>query len=181
VYIQLSKGGVDIGVTLGKLYRKERKSLPLNFFSNYIVVFENPKTVYELMDMLRLCASMNIELRIVNVNRNKFERAINAIGGLGKKVNYRIYDKIDDAIKDLIPIGFSSSAILNEEDFIKFILKAEGKIGLLIGNEFEGLSIEARHKAKILIRLGPKTGFSMRSSTATAYVLGLIASLYLSR
>ncbi|RLF98555.1 MAG: hypothetical protein DRN49_05705 [Thaumarchaeota archaeon] len=179
VYVQLSGSGADIGVTLGEYYLKRRKSISLNVFDRYVIVFEKPKTVYEIMDMIRLCASMNVELRIISARRDKIERALRSIGGAAGRVKLGIYDELDSAISDLTPIGFSSSAVLNEEDFIKLIGEVDGRIGLLIGNEYEGLSIEARHRVRALIRLGPKTGFSMRSSTAAAYVLGLIAALHL--
>jgi len=181
VYIQFGSSGMAIGVSLGRFYRKFRKHLPSNFFQKYVIVFEKPKTAYEIMDMLRLCAALNVELRIVGARRDKVDKALRAIGGVADQVKLKIYDNLIEALKDLYPIGFSVSASLNEEDFLKVAFSREDKLGILIGNEFEGLSIEARHAAKGLFRLGPRTQFSMRSSTAAAYILGLLASVKLTR
>jgi len=178
LYIQFGRSGVLIGATLNRFYRKLRRTIPLNFFSDFIIIFENPKTTYEIMDMLRLCASLNVELRIVGGRRDKIERALENVGGVARGVKLKLFSNIDEALEDVYPIGFSFSGVFNECDLISIIKGNLGvKFGFLIGNEYEGLSIEARHKVKYLIRLGPPSTFSMRSSTAAAYILGLIAGL----
>lgn len=178
LYVQIGRCGVLIGGALSRFYRKQRKSIPFDFFNSFVIVFENPKTVYEIMDMLRLCASLNVELRIVGGSEDKIRRALDSIGGVAKSVKLKLYSNLDEALGDIYPIGFSVSGVFNEDDLIK-IVKERGdvKFGFLIGNEYEGLSIEARHKVKYLIRLGPPSAFSMRSSTVAAYILGLIAGV----
>ena len=179
VYVQFSKSGLTIGASITRFYKKYRKHLPSGLFSKYVIIFEKPRTTYEIMDMLRLCAAMNVELRIVGARKDKVDKALNAIGGVAKQIKLKIYEQLDDAVRDVCVFGFSRSATLNEEDFLKAASSCVGRVGILIGNEYEGLSIEARHSAEKLFRLGPQTQFSMRSSTAAAYILGLLASLHL--
>ena len=106
-------------------------------------------------------------------NRKAIEEAIAEIGGPGRKVRLRCFDSLDDALSDIeLAIGLTRYASMNELDMVRVLRNFKGRIAVMVGNEYKGLSIEARRKAKYLVRLGPEVGFSMRSSVALAYFLG---------
>ena len=134
------------------------------------------------MDMIRLCAAFKIELRIIcdKVSSELLGEAIKELGPLASKANIRIYEDIQEAVKDLIPIATTRYATQNEVEFIKLIKSyKDERIGIMIGNEYTGLSIKARKLAKHSIRIGPEVGFPMRGINVAAYLLGIIASLKL--
>jgi len=180
VYVQIGSR-IALGVAPSRIVFKERRALPKEFFRDVVIVFERPKMKYEIMDMIRLCAALNVELRIVgdeNV-RKKVSEVLNIMKGAGMRANVIVYDELDDALRGLVPVALTRYGELNEEDLLK--MKLKGRIGLMIGNEYEGLSLKARERARYRIRLGPEVGLSMRGSTAAAYVLGFLSCLKLNK
>ena len=182
IYLQLGRRGALIGITNFEGFLKPRKRLPEDWYQDYVIIFERPSLKAELMDMIRLCASLNVELRVISDDEDIIKGALRDIGGPGSKVRMKVYRELEQALEGLLVIGLTRYAELNEEDLIELLRRCSGsRVGFLIGNEYEGLSLRARALSHYLVRLGPETGLSMRSSTAASYVLGLVTCLKMMR
>ncbi|RLF20036.1 MAG: hypothetical protein DRZ82_03710 [Thermoprotei archaeon] len=179
VHIQLSKDGYSIGCCPLNIYAKRRCHLEKDFFNRLVIIFEKPRLKGEVMDMLRLCAAMNVELRIITDKQSMkvINEAKKEMETVYSKANIKIYKNLDDALVDVVPIAFTRYASTNERELIRILKSESGRIGIMIGNEYTGLSIEARQKAKYSIRIGPELGLSLRGVTVAAYVLGFYAVL----
>ncbi len=173
LYFQIKGDRCLLGLGVRGIYAFKMRAIDKDLYRNLVVVFENPVLKYEILDMIRTCVCFDLELRIVRGNRKAIEEAIVEIGGPGKKVRLKYFDSLDDALSDVeLAIGLTRYAGINELDIVRILRNFKGRIAVMVGNEYEGLSIEARRKARYLVRLGPEVGFSMRSSVALAYFLG---------
>lgn len=76
------------------------------------MVFENPRAAYEIMGILRLCASMNVGLRIVNGREYEIRRAMKIIGGIAGGVRLKTYPDLDEALRNVYPLGLVLAAFL---------------------------------------------------------------------
>ena len=187
IYIEIRSNKVIIGYSFRNVFEKSRKYLPEDWFSKIVGVIENPATVYEIMDLIQLSRSLGIEIRLLDTGvrnvKHLYEKACKNLN-LEKVENVKIYNNIDDVLKDIeIPITLSYYAIENETKLIEIAKECfdkDVKIGFVLGNEYDDVSIELRKRCKIEVRLGTNTQQPMRSVVALTYATAIILSTWTS-
>ncbi|RLE57363.1 MAG: hypothetical protein DRJ40_03370 [Thermoprotei archaeon] len=185
VYVEVHREHAILGFSTYELYFSRWKCLPKNFFEDVVVLLENPCLELEIMDLVRLCVAYGIELRVVGKDkvREMIEKARSLMKGAGQRASISYFTSLNEALSGVdVTIALSRYARLNEEDLIKILdtcIRNGKKICFLIGNEYKGLSVEARERANYIVRLGPEHGFSLRGVAALAYTLGIYATVKL--
>ncbi len=90
---------------------------------------------------------------------------------------------VDETLNGIdIPIVLSMHANYNEKKLIEVSKEAFSRglrIGLILGNEYEDVSLSLRSKAMYEIRLGPMTGHPMRTAIALTYAISVIYTTWL--
>ncbi|MFB6469862.1 MAG: THUMP domain-containing protein [Vulcanisaeta sp. AZ3] len=180
IYIEVRDNSFIIAHSTRDLYRKRRVSIPNTWAERIVGIVEGPSTVYETMDLIQLSHALGIELRLIT-NTALIERAYKSLR-LGYLPNVKVVSK-DDALEgvDLL-IVLSMHAKYNEEKLIeisKETFRKNLRIGLILGNEYDDVSLDLRGKAHYEIRLGPSTGHPMRTTIALTYALSLIFTTWL--
>ena len=155
------------------LVRENKEKLERNDYGKFIVAIENPGSVIEISDFLRICWIFKIPLVIVSNNDKKFQILLNKAKKMTKGIPYeKLSLKIANQLpKDYVKIGFSIHASKDEKD-LSGILNKE-KIALIFGDEKFGLSQKARDDCDYLIKLTPEDRKPLRASHALSYVLGV--------
>jgi tRNA(Ser,Leu) C12 N-acetylase TAN1 len=164
----------DIAVQFSK------PSIPIESMRSIVAIAEKPQTDYEIMDLIQLSRALGFELRLYKPNREAFEKVLRILE-VERIETLNIVNTLDEALNGIdIAIALSMYARHNEERLGELAKRFKGKrIALVVGNEYEDVSLELRSRCNEEIRLGPLTGFAMRSSTALAYALGIIAYVWL--
>jgi tRNA(Leu) C34 or U34 (ribose-2'-O)-methylase TrmL len=149
-------------------------------YSCFAAVLENPSTVVEVSDFLRLCRIFRIPLYIVTRNR-EFNRLLLKAKQETKGIDF---EKMKIQVSEKMPegyflAGFSKLAKKNEADLKKFLSEKNQKIALVFGSETFGLTQHARDRMQVMFRLTPETKKPMRASHALGYVLGMYTAMKL--
>lgn len=140
---------------------------------NIIAVVERPQTDYEIMDLVQLSRAIGFRLRLYKPNEKSLRKVLDILGIDLNSIE--IVDSLDEALKDVgIAIALSMYAKDDEKKLIDLVKSFKGKtIAFVLGNEYEDVSLDLRSRCVAEVRLGPLTGFAMRTSTALAYALGV--------
>lgn len=140
--------------------------------SNFTIVLENPGSVIEISDFLRICWIFRLPLIIITQNNNQFQYLLNKAKKMTKGIPYEKFNLLisNELPKDCIKVGFSIKAKRNEKDLLKILQNK--KLALIFGDEKFGLSQKVRDECNYLIRLTPETKKPLRASHALSYVLG---------
>ncbi|MCC6055378.1 MAG: hypothetical protein LM583_01705 [Desulfurococcaceae archaeon] len=127
------------------------------------------------MDLIQLSRALGFELRLYKPSKKAVERVLNILG-LERLWNVLTVEELDKAFSGIdAAIALSMYAKENEKKLAELAKTFKGKrIALVLGNEFEDVLLELRERCLAEVRLGPLTGFTMRSSTALAYALGVV-------
>lgn len=145
-------------------------------FSKFTVMLEEPRSVIEISDFLRICWIFKIPLIIISKNDKKFQYILNKAKKMTKGIPYEKFNlKISSEIpKNFIKIGFSIHAKLNEKDLIEILNKE--KIALIFGDEKFGLPQKTREQCDYMIKLTSETKKPLRASHALSYIIGIYTS-----
>ncbi len=140
--------------------------------NNLTIILENPGSVIEISDFLRICWIFKLPLIIATQNSNKFQYLLNKAKKMTKGIPYEKFNlSISNEIpKDDVKVGFSIKAKLNEKDLLKILQNK--KLALIFGDEKFGLPQKVRDECNYLVRLTPETKKPLRASHALSYVLG---------
>ena len=140
----------------------------------FIVILENPGSVIEISDFLRICHIFKIPLYFLNTD-SKFNFLLEKAKKMTKGIAYDNFkiNIIKEIPKDFVKVGFSIKASKNEKDLVKIF--ENKKIALVFGDEKFGLKQETRDKMNFNIRLTPEIKKPLRASHALSYVLGIYA------
>jgi len=176
VFIGVDKGFTVVGyahAAIVKLF--ERPSIPPEITKNIVAIIDRPQTDYEIMDLIQLSRALGFELRLYKPSKKAVEKVLNILG-LERLWNVLTVEELDKAFSGIdAAIALSMYAKENEKKLAELAKTFKGKrIALVLGNEFEDVSLELRERCLAEVRLGPLTGFTMRSSTALAYALGVV-------
>ncbi len=181
IYIEVREGHFLIAYSTRELYAKRRKAIPREWVEKVIAIVEGPREVYETMDLIQLSHAFGIEIRLMTSELN-LERAYRALR-LNPLPTVKLVKSHDEALSGIdVPIVLSMHARHNEERLIEIVkdaFKRNLRIGLILGNEYEDVSLELRRKAVVEVRLGPLTGHPMRTTIALSYALGLIFTTWI--
>ena len=152
-----------------------KEGIALDLAKNIIVAVESVKTDYEIMDLVQLSRALGFKLRLFKPNRKVYEKVLHILG-LDSIENVEIVESVDDVFKEAdVAIALSMYAREGERKLAEIAKAYKGrKILIILGNEYEDVSLELRKRCLAEIRLGPLTGFAMRTTTALAYALGII-------
>ncbi len=181
LFIGIDKDSAIVGYTTHDLVKKT-KAMPSEISDSFVAIVDRPRMLYEIMDLVQLSRALNIEIRILG-DKRAFKLLSRALKILELKeedtrVSLIPWEGRERAFKDLESVVvLTPYAEMNEEELVKFVKRAQGKVGLLLGNEFEDVSLELRKYATLEVRLGPRALQPMRTAIALAYVLGLLYSL----
>ncbi len=182
LYVQFGRYGALVGV-LPREYMRRQRVISRDFFRELTVIVEQPLLDYEIMDIVRVCASCGVKLVFVRPDKSAFRKAFSVKPTMFKAVDIEVVDNLRDALKSVdVKVALTPHAEDNEDKLIEIFVDALRKgrrVGVLVGNEVRGLSIEALDIADYRVRLGPRTGLSMRSSGAISYVLGIFTAVKL--
>ncbi|MEL9940194.1 MAG: THUMP domain-containing protein [Ignisphaera sp.] len=150
-----------------------RGGIPAAIARNIIAVIERPQTDYEIMDLIQLSRAIGFRLRLYKPNEKALRKVLDILGI--DLDNIEVVDSLDGVLKDVdIAIALSMYAKDDEKKLIDLVKTFKGKtIAFVLGNEYEDVSLDLRSKCVAEVRLGPLTGFAMRTSTALAYALGV--------
>jgi hypothetical protein len=132
------------------------------------------------MDLLQLSHALGVELRLITDQR-LIDRAYRALR-LGSLPNVKVVKPEDALVGIDVPIVLSMHAKDNERRLIEVsrdAFRGNLRIGLILGNEYDDVSLNLRKEAKYEIRLGPSTGHPMRTTVALTYALSLIFTTWL--
>lgn len=183
IYIEVYEGKYLIGYSTNELYFKYRKTIPKEWVDRIIGIVENPKTLYEVMDLIQLSHALNVELRIVTQNSKLIDLAFEKLHLDKDKVKVKIYNDVKDALQNIdYTIVLTQYATHNEEELISIMdsIYSSGKvIGFVLGNEYDDVSLKARRLCNFEVRLGPLTGHPMRTSIALTYAIAITLSTWL--
>ena len=138
----------------------------------FIVVLENPGSVIEISDFLRICYIFKIPLYFLNTDSG-FNFLLEKAKKMTKGIPYEEFkiNIVKEIPKDYIKVGFSIKASENEKDLKKIF--ENKKIALVFGDEKFGLKQETRDKMNYNVRLTPETKKPLRASHALSYVIGI--------
>lgn len=140
--------------------------------SKFTIVLENPDSVIEISDFLRICWIFKLPLIIISKEDKKFLYLLNKAKKMTKGIPY---EKLNLKILKELPmgfvkVGFSIKAKLNEK-YLPKILENK-KIALIFGDEKFGLTQKLRDECNFLVKLTDETKKPLRASQALSYVLG---------
>ncbi|RLG85652.1 MAG: hypothetical protein DRO39_05070 [Thermoprotei archaeon] len=156
---------------------------PRGLLEGVVAVVEPISTVYEMLDLVQLSRALGVELRLLGGDsvRSLLRRALSALGleeraGLRVRVADSVIEALSgvDAYVVLTPYGDSDESVLAS------IASEYPRLALVLGSETRDVSEEFRRGALAEVRLGPPSSKPMRTSTALAYALGVIALARLS-
>ncbi|MGC8605959.1 MAG: THUMP domain-containing protein [Vulcanisaeta sp.] len=180
VYVEVRDDSFIVAHSTRDLFRKRRETIPSDWVNRVVGIVDGPKEVYEAMDLVQLSHALGIEIRLIT-NPLIVDRAFRALR-LGSLPRVRIVN-IDEALNGIdIPIVLSMHANYNERKLIEVSREAFSKglrIGLILGNEYDDVSLNLRGRAMYEIRLGPMTGHPMRTTIALAYGISVIYTTWL--
>lgn len=180
IYIEVRDDYFLIAHSTRDLFRKRREAIPTDWVNRVVGIVEGPREVYEAMDLVQLSHALGIELRLIT-SPLLIDRALRALR-LGSMPRVRVVD-VDEALRDIdVPIVLSMHANYNERKLIEVSREAFSRglrIGLILGNEYEDVSLGLRSRAMYEVRLGPMTGHPMRTTIALAYAISVIYTTWL--
>ena len=179
IYVEVREDSFIIAHSTRELFSKRRESIPIDWVKRIIGIIEGPRTVYEAMDLLQLSHALGVELRLIT-DQLLIERAYRALK-LSALPTVTVV-KPEEALAGVdIPVVLSMHARDNEKKLIEISRDAYRRnlrIGLILGNEYEDVSMALRDKALYEVRLGPLTGHPMRTTIALTYALSLILTTW---
>lgn len=163
----------DKNIMYRVLVRENTDQLENTYRNNITVVLEEPGSVIEISDFLRICWIFKLPLAIVAKNGKGFQYLLNKAKKMTKGIPYERFDLkiISEVPKNYVKIGFSIHAKSNEKELVK-LLKKE-KIALIFGDEKFGLTQKTRDNCDYLVKLTPENRKPLRASHALSYVLGV--------
>ncbi len=130
--------------------------------------------------MIQLSHALGIEVRLIT-SPLLIDRALRALR-LNSLPRVRVVG-IEEALNDVdIPIVLSMHANYNERKLIEVSREAFSRglrIGLILGNEYDDVSLGLRNRAMYEVRLGPMIGHPMRTTIALAYAISVIYTTWL--
>lgn len=180
IYVEVRDDSFIVAHSMRELFSKRRESIPTDWVRQIIGIVEGPKTVYETMDLLQLSHALGVELRLITDQR-LIDRAYRALR-LGSLPNVKVVKPEDALVGIDVPVVLSMHAKDNERRLIEVsrdAFRRNLRIGLILGNEYDDVSLNLRKEAKYEIRLGPSTGHPMRTTVALTYALSLIFTTWL--
>lgn len=150
-----------------------KSSLPRQVMDKVVAVVERPYTDYEIMDLVQLSRALGFRLRLLKPRRAALEKVLKILGT--KPPNVEVVESDEEALSGVeVAVALSMYAREDERRLLEVLRASKGRvIAFVVGNEREDVSMDLRAKCVAEVRLGPLTGFSMRSSNALAYALGL--------
>ncbi len=144
-------------------------------FSNFIVILENPESLLEVSDFLRLCWIFKVPLILLG-DRDKNDYHLKTAKKITKGIDYAFMDIkfLNKIPKEYIKVGFSKYAQQNEIQLREFLMHVENKqVALIFGNDKYGLSQKTRDEMDHMYRLTPELQKPLRASHALSYILGI--------
>lgn len=180
LFVGIDKSKIFIGHYYME-FVKVKTAISKEVTESICAVIEKPQIIYEIMDLIQASRSFNINIKLLGNSKTArlFKQALNNLSLPFDQAKISIINEKDlvDLIKNSdCTIALTPYAKNNEELLTKLVLK-HNKIILLLGNEYEDLSINLRKMANYEIRLGPLTQQPMRTTIALAYTLGIIFSI----
>ncbi|MEM0027692.1 MAG: THUMP domain-containing protein [Ignisphaera sp.] len=150
-----------------------RGGIPVAIARNIIAIVERPQTDYEIMDLIQLSRAIGFRLRLYKPNEKALRKVLDILGIDLNSVE--VVNNQNEALKDVdVAIALSMYAKDDEKKLLDLVKSSKGKtIAFVLGNEYEDVSLNLRSKCVAEVRLGPLTGFAMRTSAALAYALGM--------
>ncbi|BDR93514.1 THUMP domain-containing protein [Vulcanisaeta souniana] len=180
VYVEVREDSFVVAHSTRDLFRKRREAIPSDWMNRVVSIVEGPREVYEAMDLIQLSHALGIEVRLIT-NPLLIDRALKALR-LGSMPRVRVVS-VDEALSDVdVPIVLSMHASHNERKLIEVSRETFSKglrIGLILGNEYDDVSLGLRSRALYEVRLGPLTGHPMRTTIALAYAISVIYTTWL--
>ncbi len=173
LFVEMKKDGKDVfcrvGISAGQ---KEKHSSAVAY--PFVVAIEEPRTLDELTDLIRVCWIFQLPLYIItkeiDEKQKLFLKAKEIVKGIDlEKFSYFVQEKLPVGFT---VVGFSRHAATNEYR-LKSVFSAEKKVCFLFGNETYGLSQTLRDKTDLLVKLGPASKKPFTASQALSYVLGI--------
>ncbi|MBI5391546.1 hypothetical protein HZB00_00940 [Candidatus Woesearchaeota archaeon] len=151
---------------------REKKASTTSLSYPFAVIIEEPRTVEEVADLLRVCWIFQLPLYIVTTSidekKKLFLKAKELVKGIDlEQFTYFIQRNLPPGFT---VVGFSKHAQKSEKELLPLFNQ---KLAFLFGNETYGLSQELRDQATVLIKLGPASKKPFTASQALSYVLGL--------
>ncbi len=171
LYVELDRQN---GHSVYRIGLMDNKQVSTAEKSTITAILENPGSVIEISDFLRLAWVFKIPLIfVVNKSKDQFDFLLKKAQKMTKGISYEELQMkiLPDLPRDLVLVGFSKNARDDERE-LKKILFEHKKIGLLFGDEKFGLSQKGRDTCKYYIHLTPDYKKPMRASHALVYVLG---------
>ncbi len=180
IYVEVREDSFIVAHSTRELFRKRREAIPADWVDRVVGIVEGPREVYETMDLIQLSHALGIEVRLIT-SPLLIDRALKALR-LSSLPRVKVVD-VDDALNGIdIPIVLSMHANYNERKLIEVSREALSKglrIGLILGNEYDDVSLGLRSRATYEIRLGPMTGHPMRTTIALTYAISVIYTTWL--
>ncbi|WP_243668687.1 THUMP domain-containing protein [Vulcanisaeta sp. JCM 16161] len=180
IYIEVREDSFIVAHSTRDLFRKRREAIPMDWVDKVIGIVEGPKEVYETMDLIQLSHALGVEVRLIT-SQLLVDRALRALK-LNSLPRVRVVN-VEEALSGVdIPIVLSMHANYNERKLIEVSREAFSRglrIGLILGNEYEDVSLALRSRAMYEVRLGPMTGHPMRTTIALAYAISVIYTTWL--
>ena len=180
IYVEVREDSFIIAHSTRNLFHNRREAIPIDWANRIVSIVEGPKEVYETMDLIQLSHALGIEIRLIT-SPLLVDRALRALR-LGSLPRVRVVS-VDESLNGIdIPIVLSMHANYNEKKLIEVSREAFSKglrIGLILGNEREDVSLGLRSRAMYEVRLGPMTGHPMRTTIALTYAISIIYTTWL--
>ena len=185
IYVEVRREFILIGYTLSEVARKVRECVPNELLDNITVIVDDPRTVYELMDLIQLSRALRLRLRIFDRTGRAASQIRRACAKLGLSTIPDTVSICTDAASCLqnchVIVVLSQYARFGEKLLLEIsseILKRGYTLCLVVGNEVEDPGIDLRDRAHYEVRLGPCTGQAMRTVNAITYALGVIVTSF---
>ena len=170
IFIQFKR---DKDIMYRLLMRENKVSVDKYNPDKLTVILEEPGSVIEISDFLRICWVFKLPLIIITRNSNKFDYLLNKAKKMTKGIPYENFDLkiMENMPKEFIKIGFSIKSKNNEKDLMPLLQKKN--IALVFGDEKFGLTQDTRNLCDHMVRLTSEPRKPLRASHALSYVLGL--------
>ncbi|MFH1209341.1 MAG: hypothetical protein V1663_00950 [archaeon] len=177
VYVEIKKDKKVFYRIFTSIVKMKNKNFTINFnMEKFIVVLENPGSVIEISDFLRICWIFKIPLYFLNVG-SKFNFLLEKAKKMTKGIPYEQFkiNIVKEIPKDYVKVGFSKNASDNEnvlKDLLNKKIVEKQKMALVFGDEKFGLTQKTRDMMDYSIRISPDLKKPLRASHALSYVLG---------
>ncbi len=146
---------------------------------NIHIALENPESIEEISDFLRL--SYIFKLKLIFLTNNNITSLIEKAKEATKGIDYSEFkfEISKELPKNIKKIGFTKHSSQNEKDLQQFFKSNKDKFILVFGNEKYGLSQELRDSLDSSFHLTPEEKKPLRASHALSYILGFYTNIFL--